>query len=62
VSEKGMNCGGNPRGSFNRDLKLLRFQYRIRSKNMMTVRHIVGASVPRKEGWDKVHRSGALRR
>src|SRR5882724_5528030 len=59
VSEKGMNCGGNPRGSFNRDLKLLRFQYRIRSENIMTVHHIVGASVPRKEGWDKV--TGAAR-
>src|SRR5216683_3384217 len=55
------NCCGDRRAeSPNRDLKLLPFQYRIRpAKKIMMIRQIVGASVPRKEGWDKV--TGAAR-
>src|SRR5260370_27953097 len=55
------NCSDDRRAeSPNRDLKLLPFQYRIRpAKKIMMVRQIVGASVPRKEGWDKV--TGAAR-
>src|SRR5258708_30568257 len=55
------NCSDDRRAeSPNRDLKLLPFQYRISPANkIMMVRQIVGASVPRKEGWDKV--TGAAR-
>jgi CO/xanthine dehydrogenase Mo-binding subunit len=40
-------------------LKLLPFHNRIRSEKIVAVHHIIGTSVPRKEGWDKV--TGAAR-